>query len=83
MSNSTLSKNNQTTIPREVREKLGLRPGDRIEYELVNDHVILKAAPSILDFAGILKIPKDKENIPFKTARERARQAWVKSAMKY
>lgn len=82
MSSSTISKNNQTTIPKEVREKLGLRPGDRIKYEIVNDLVVLKAVPSVLDLAGILKIPEDKKNIPFKQARAEARKEWVKQAMK-
>jgi AbrB family looped-hinge helix DNA binding protein len=82
MSSSTISKNNQTTIPKEVRDKLGLRPGDRINYELVDDLVILKAAPSILDLAGIFKIPEDKKNVPFKKVREEARKEWVKQAMK-
>jgi AbrB family looped-hinge helix DNA binding protein len=82
MSSSTISKNNQTTIPKEIREKLGLRPGDRVEYELLDDLVILKAVPSILDLAGIFKIPKDKQNIPFKKVREEARKEWVRQAMK-
>ena len=32
MTTSTLTRKGQTTIPREVRERLGLKPGDSIAY---------------------------------------------------
>jgi antitoxin PrlF len=38
---SRLSAKGQTTIPREVRRKLSLRPGDMIFYELDDDGVRL------------------------------------------
>lgn len=83
MTTSTISKNNQTTIPREVRERLGIKAGDTILYEIAGDTIILKAAPSILDLAGIFKIPKDKENVPFNKVRDEARKQRVKSNVKY
>ena len=43
---SKLTSKSQTTIPREVRERLGLRPGDTIVYEIEGDTVRLrKLAP--------------------------------------
>lgn len=36
---SRLSKNNQTTIPKEIREKLKLKPGDHIKYVMDDDVV--------------------------------------------
>lgn len=76
-----MSKNNQTTIPKEIREKLGLHPGGKIKYEIVDDVVVLKSVPSVMDLAGILQIPDDKKNIPFKVVREVARKEWVKQAI--
>jgi antitoxin PrlF len=41
---STITSKSQTVIPRPVREKLGLRPGDRLRYvETVQGIVIEKA----------------------------------------
>jgi antitoxin PrlF len=41
---STITSKSQTVIPRQVREKLGLRPGDRLRYvETVQGIVIEKA----------------------------------------
>jgi AbrB family looped-hinge helix DNA binding protein len=39
---SRLTSKSQTTIPREVREKLSLRPGDVIVYEIEGTEVRLR-----------------------------------------
>ncbi len=44
MSLSILTSKGQTTIPKKVREHLGLNPGDRIEFIITNEgNVVLKA----------------------------------------
>lgn len=43
---SRLTSKSQTTVPREVREKLALGPGDVIVYEIVGEEVRLhKGSP--------------------------------------
>ena len=44
---STLTTKAQTTIPREVRQRLGLRPGDRLIYEIEGDSVRVRKAPAV------------------------------------
>ena len=39
---SRITSKGQTTIPREVREKLSLRPGDVLVYEIEDDGVRLR-----------------------------------------
>lgn len=47
---SKITSKSQTVIPREVREKLGLKPGDRVRYALTTKGVILeKAMESVED----------------------------------
>jgi AbrB family looped-hinge helix DNA binding protein len=47
---SRITSKGQTTIPREVRQKLSLRPGDVLVYEIEEDEVrVRKQAP--LDLA--------------------------------
>jgi len=41
---SKVTSKSQTVIPREVREKLGLKPGDRLAYALTDKGVIIKKA---------------------------------------
>ena len=41
---SKVSVKSQTVIPREVRERLGLKPGDTLRYRLTGDGVLLDKA---------------------------------------
>ncbi len=54
---STLTSKGQTTIPREIREGLGLKPGDRMTFTLMPDGtVVLRAkSRSLLSLAGRLE----------------------------
>lgn len=54
MEESTLTVKGQTTLPRQVRIALGLKPGDKLRYLLVGDEVRLMKAHSIMDMKGIL-----------------------------
>ncbi len=40
MTETTITKKGQVTIPREVREKLGLKPGDRIVFTVEDGRII-------------------------------------------
>lgn len=44
MPTSRLTSKSQTTVPREVRAALGLRPGDEIAYRIDDGQVILTKA---------------------------------------
>ena len=45
MSDSKLTSKNQATIPKEIREKLNLKPGDRITFEVsINNQIIIRKA---------------------------------------
>lgn len=41
---STLTTRGQTTIPKPIREALDLQPGDRVEFTLRGDRVLLRRA---------------------------------------
>jgi antitoxin PrlF len=43
---SKVSVKSQTVIPREVRERLDLKPGDVLRYRLTEDGVLLDKAPA-------------------------------------
>jgi antitoxin PrlF len=46
---SKVSVKSQTVIPREVRQRLGIRPGDTLRYRLTESGVLLEKAPSVED----------------------------------
>lgn len=62
---SKLTSKSQTTIPREVREKLGLRPGDVLVYEIEEDAVrIRKRAPLDIEYLRALETTLEEWSSP-------------------
>ena len=54
----TMTSKGQTTVPAEVRDFLGLKPGDKIRYIRRENEIVIKAKNRrALDFAGILHDP--------------------------
>jgi len=60
MTLSTLTAKGQTTIPKRVRDLLGLKPGDRLEFVVQEDGTALMvpATLHIADLEGCLPPPK-------------------------
>jgi len=54
---ATLTSKGQTTIPKEIRDSLGLQPGDRMTFTLMPDStVVLRVkTKSVMDLAGLLR----------------------------
>ena len=57
MIESAVTTKGQTTLPRRVREELGLQPGDRIRYILADGEVRLLKARSVMELEGLLARP--------------------------
>lgn len=75
MSITTTTSKGQITIPKEIRDKLGLKPGVKIDiYPTTNGFIGKPQRKSrIMDFAGSLKHLDDGR--PFKEIREQAQKA--------
>lgn len=63
MAVSTIRKKGQTTIPREIRRHLSLKPGDRLEFLVEADGkvVLVPATVDIADLKGCL-LPHREES---------------------
>ncbi len=50
-----LTRQGQITVPKSVRDALGARPGDDIEFVSRGDELVIELRPrrSVLDFAGL------------------------------
>ena len=61
---SSMTSKGQVTVPKRIRDELGLRPGDRIAFSMENGRVTLrKANPSLKDLMGSLparEVPMDE-----------------------
>lgn len=54
---ATLTSKGRTTIPKEIRDSLGMKPGDRMTFTLMPDAtVVLRVkSKSVTELAGMLK----------------------------
>ena len=57
MQESTVTTKGQTTLPKTVRSALGLAPGDRVRYVILDGEVRLLKARPVVGLAGILARP--------------------------
>lgn len=53
---ATLTSKGQTTIPKEIRDSLGMKPGDRMTFTLMADGTVIMRVKtkSIMELAGML-----------------------------
>lgn len=59
MSETTLTSKGQVTVPREIRDRLGLTSGDKLAFTLLSDGTVVMRAKTrrLLDLAGSLTRP--------------------------
>ena len=59
---ATLTSKGQTTIPREIRDSLGMKSGDRMTFTLLPDGTVIMRVKrnSIMQLAGALHKPGRK-----------------------
>jgi len=79
MTQSTITEKFQTTIPREVREALQLKPRQRLSYQIQADgSVVVRPEPALDELFGSLKLRR-----PVATAceeKQAARDAMAREA---
>ncbi|MFO1141314.1 MAG: AbrB/MazE/SpoVT family DNA-binding domain-containing protein [Amaricoccus sp.] len=54
MKDSAITAKGQTTLPRAVREALGILPGDRVRYVVEGNEVRLLKVRSVMELEGML-----------------------------
>ncbi|MDG6928764.1 MAG: AbrB/MazE/SpoVT family DNA-binding domain-containing protein [Nitrososphaerota archaeon] len=54
-----VTRRGQTTIPTEIRRRLGIQEGSRLEVETEGDKVILRKVPSLFDLAGTSDLSRE------------------------
>lgn len=65
---STVSSKGQVTVPQEIRTRLGLKEGDRLEFVIEGDRTVIRPARTFLNpfeqFVGVFDaFPKGKDEI--------------------
>jgi AbrB family looped-hinge helix DNA binding protein len=78
---STLTSKGQVTIPKEIRDALGLKVHDRVNFIERNGEIVIKPLKgNILDLKGSVKPKKRPEN--FEEVRKMTRKIIAKKAIR-
>lgn len=75
-----LSSKGQVTIPRAVREALGIGEGDHLVFRVEGQRAILARTADLLDLAGAVEVPAEKRRASWDEVRRRTRAARARRA---
>jgi antitoxin PrlF len=66
MDATSVTSKGQVTIPKELRQRLGIRQGSRIEFSLVGDHVVMRvrSSPSAESASGFGLLKSRRKPVP-------------------
>lgn len=73
MVSARVTSKGQITIPKIVRERLGIEPGDTLEFQFEDDHLEVRPVHRrrLMEFRGLFRVP-ETEVRDFAEERERA-----------
>ncbi len=74
-----LSSKGQVTVPKAVREALGLAEGDAVVFRVEGKRAILAKTPNLLDLAGSVSVPPAKQGAPWDEIRRQAWSSWTRA----
>lgn len=69
----------RVSVPKSVRDALGIAEGDTIVFRVEGDRVVLTKLPDFLSLAGSISVPPEKQGMTWdqikeETWRERAKR---------
>jgi antitoxin PrlF len=69
----------QVTLPKAVRDALGLKTGDRVLFRVGDDSAVLARTSDFLELAGSVEVPPGKRGASWEEIRSRTRRAWAEA----
>ena len=72
---SKLTTKGQITIPKAVRDALGVTEGDSVVWRVEGRRAVLARTPDLLELAGAVSVPAAKRGVAWDEIRRRTRAA--------
>lgn len=63
----------QVTVPKAVRDALGIKEGDQVVFRVEGNHAVLAKTAAFLDLAGTISVPAAKRNVAWDDIVRRTR----------
>lgn len=70
---ATVTSKGQVTIPKPVRDALGIKAGDELIFRVEGDRAVLARTPDFLALAGAVRVPAAKRNAAWDDVIRRTR----------
>ena len=70
-----VSSKGQITIPRAVREALGIKEGDEVLFRLEGQRAVMARTPNLLELAGSVDVPLEKRGTSWDRVLRETREA--------
>jgi AbrB family looped-hinge helix DNA binding protein len=71
---ATVTSKGQLTIPKQIRDALGIHEGDRVVLRVEGDHAVLARTPELLNLAGTVSVPVAKRGTAWDEVRRTTRR---------
>lgn len=71
---ATVTSKGQITLPKPVRDALGVHEGDRVVFRVLADRAVVARSPSLLDLASSVSVPAEARGASWPEIRRRARR---------
>lgn len=68
-----MSSKGQVTVPKAVRDVLGIKEGDDVLFRVTGEQAVLARTPKFLDLAGTFTVPAAKRNVAWDDVIRRTR----------
>lgn len=72
-----VSSKGQITIPKAVREALGLNEGDAVLFKVDGQRAVIARTPDLMELAGTFEVPLEKRGTPWDQV---LKETWRKRA---
>ena len=76
-SSARITSKGQVTIPKSVRDALGLHEGDELLFRVERSRAVVAKTPDLLELAGSVPVPAGKRGTPWDDVLRQTRAARV------